>query len=82
MPNNNNDDLADKIYSLIKEFLRHNSRALSQTVKQLNQETVFVGILQCLVDRGNLGILNSFKIRLEMEGYADIDSLAKNEGIT
>jgi hypothetical protein len=56
MLNSNNDDLADKIYSLIKEFLRVKSRRLSQSVKQLNQETVFVDILQWLVDRGNLDI--------------------------
>jgi hypothetical protein len=56
MLNSNNDDLADKIYSLIKEFLRVKSRRLSQSVKQLNQETVFVDMLQWLVDRGNLDI--------------------------
>jgi hypothetical protein len=77
----NSNDLADKIFSLIRDFLKDRSRGFSESVKQLNKETIFTDVLQQLVDYGNLDILNSFKIRLEMEEYVRSNNFAKNGGI-
>jgi hypothetical protein len=82
LSNSNNDDLADKIYSLIREFLKDKSRGFSESIKQMNHETIFIDVLQELVDYGNLDILDSFKIRLEMEEHADSDNFAKMEEST
>ena len=79
LSNSNNDDLAHKIYSLLKEWLKDKSQGLSLSVKQLAEETVFVDIVQRLVDYGNADILNSFVIRLQMEEHADNDGFAKEE---
>ncbi len=75
----NNDDLAHKIYSLLKDWLKDKSQGLSLSVGQLTEETVFVDMIQRLVDYGNADILNSFVIRLQMEGHADNDNFAKKE---
>ena len=75
----NKDDLADKICYLIRDLLKDRSRGFTESVKQLNQETIFIDVLQQLVDYGNLDILDSFKIRLEMENYAYSDNFAKIE---
>jgi hypothetical protein len=74
----NNDDLTHKIYSLLKEWLKDKSQGLSLSVRQLTEETVFVDIIQGLVDYGNSRILDSFAIRLEMEEY-DNDNFKNGE---
>jgi hypothetical protein len=74
------DNLPDKIFSLLKESLKDRSRGLSESVKKIIQERVFVDILQMLVDYGNANILKSFKIRLEMDCYDDSDNFAGMEG--
>jgi hypothetical protein len=74
------DNLPDKIFSLLKESLKDRSRGLSESVKKIIQERVFVDILQMLVDYGNANILKSFKIRLEVDCYDDSDNFAGMEG--
>jgi hypothetical protein len=76
----NSDNLADKIFSLLKESLKDKSRGLSESVKKIIQERVLVDILQVLVDYSNSNILKSFKIRLEMDCYDDSDNFAGMEG--
>jgi hypothetical protein len=75
----NSSNLSDKIFSLIREFLKDRSRGFSESVKQLSKETIFTDVLQQLVDYGNLDILKSFKIRLEMEEHADSNNCAQVE---
>jgi hypothetical protein len=65
---------------LLKQLLKDRSRGLSESIKQLNQETELVDTLQMLVDYGNANILKSFKIRLEMDCYDDSDNFAGMEG--
>jgi hypothetical protein len=64
---------------LIKDLLKDKSQGLSQGVKQLNEETAFVDIIQRLIDYGNSRILDSFAIRLEMEEYVRSNNFAKME---
>jgi hypothetical protein len=78
-PTSNIDDLADKICYLIREFLKYRSRGLSDSVKKIIQEREFIDILQESVDYGNLDVLKSFKIRLQMEEHTDNDNFAKEE---
>ncbi|HJT48213.1 MAG TPA: hypothetical protein VJ729_08505 [Nitrososphaeraceae archaeon] len=75
----NTDDLAHKICSLLKDWLKDKSQGLSISVRQLTEETVFVDMIQRLVDYGNADILNSFVIRLQMEAHANNDNFAKKE---
>jgi hypothetical protein len=77
--NSNNDYLTHKIYPLLKEWLKDRSIGLCQSVKQLNQETIYVDILQRFVDCGNLQILDSFAIELQINCHDDTDNFSITE---
>ena len=75
----NNNNLIDKICSLLKEWINDKSQGLSLSVKEITQEAEFVDILQSVTDYGNTSFLNSFSVRLEMDCNDDNSNSTRKE---
>jgi hypothetical protein len=73
----NTDNLVDKVYSLFEEHREY--IFLSEPAKKIIRETALIDIIQSLVDYGNSSVLESFKIRIEMEQDDIINHTPKEE---
>lgn len=74
----NSNNLADKIFYLIREF-QDRTEGFSEPVKKITRETKFVNLVQSLTEYGNSSVLESFKIRIEMEEDGAVSLPGKEE---